>query len=227
MKKIIVFTVLLCILCLTSCGGKGDDIGTETLPYVNETSVESDSESLSESVSDSESTPEELPSELPVTVGFYDEIKGAGIYTRLDTVEAAWINGKAIAILDVIPSGEAELTAPTYKEVWEAAAGAHTEAPVPTFTLNVTLTDGNVVSYTFSDGKNVTEVNAGGYVSVSLYDDVTSSPRSVLLTETTADGTIPTSMVLKPGANAAAVSSMTLEVTVAGSSAASISFIKQ
>lgn len=169
--------------------------------------------------------PETEPT-LPCLIGFYDELSGNGTYTRLSEWNQPWVLGKDIAVFDVIPSSEEELTGYSYKKLWkEESDKISPDKPAkPYFVLEYTLKDGTEKTEEIRSYADAEAIISEGYLEVYLYDDIHQDGGWYyhLTEEDTNEDTVISSFKLTAGKMIYSVMSITLTAYIEGSSGATI-----
>ena len=166
---------------------------------------------------------------LPCLIGFYDELSGNGTYTRLSEWNQPWVLGKDIAVFDVIPSIEEELTGYLYKKLWKAESDKISPEALakPYFLLEYTLKDGTEKSVEIKSYADAEAVIAEGYLEVYLYDDIHQDGGWYYhLTESTSnEESVISSFKLTAGKSIYSVESIKLIAFMDGSSPATIEIV--
>ncbi len=169
----------------------------------------------------------EPPVPLPCLIGFYDDLENNGNYTRLSTWSETWIAGKDIAVFDVIPSSEANLSGSSYKKLWTAEADKLPKEikAAPYFVLKYTLSDGTKKEVEIKSYVDAEAITNEGYLEVYLYDDIHQEDGVWyyhLTAGTTDENTVISSFKLTAGKEISSVESISLTAFMDGSSEATI-----
>ena len=163
---------------------------------------------------------------LPCLVGLYDELGAPGTYTRLTEWNDPWVQGKDIAVFDIIPSSTETLTDPSFQNLWKTESNKISPYSYvkPYLLLEYTLTDGTKESITITSWKEAEEIITKGYIEVYLYDDIHQDGGfySHLTEADTNEETVISSVKLTAGENIALVESIVISAFIEGSSPAAV-----
>ncbi len=215
-------------IILSSCVKPIDsDITDETLPQTDAVTTDAATKAENEETTNAPETEEaETEAPLPCLIGLYDELGAPGTYTRLSEWNDPWIQGKDIAVFDIIPSSEESLTDPSFQNLWKTESDKISpDAYVkPYLLLEYTLTDGTKESFTITGWKEAEEIIAKGHIEIYLYDDIHQDGGwySHLTEADTNEETVISSVKLTAGKNIASVESIVISAYIEGSSPATV-----
>lgn len=230
MKKLLVLLAVISLL-LSSCIKPIDsDVSDETVPLTDAVTTEEFTKEENEETTNVPETEEaETEAPLPCLVGLYDELGAPGTYTRLSEWNEPWIQGKDIAVFDIIPSTEGTLNSPSFQTLWKTESDKISpDAYVkPYLLLEYTLSDGTKESFTITGWKEAEEVVTKGYLEVYLYDDIHQDGGwySHLTEADTNEETVISSVKLTAGKNISSVESIVISAYIKGSSPATVTVI--
>ncbi len=223
MKRSVAFLLVIFTLLLCSCRPTSADADTSANASVDTTVSSNDT---ADSTVDSDST-----ESVPCFVGFYDDLEGNGVYTRLDEWKVPWIVKEDIAVFDVIPSDKDVLNGSSYKDLWisESEKVSNSGLVEPYFNISYTLVDGTVKTSFISDYTDAEAITAEGYIEIYLYDDIHQEEDAWyyhLTDVTTTENSVISSIKITAGNYINDVNTITLTAYIDGSSSTTIDIIR-